>query len=63
MLIQIETKEEERILRERFRAVAHTLGPMVDLRAVFPDGSTLRTLKGGRSSAAQARSIVERLTS
>lgn len=61
MQIQTSNAAEGVILERRFRALAHALGPFVDLAAVLPDGRVLRSPYGGLSPAAQCASLNERL--
>lgn len=61
MRIQFESESEAALFAERFQAVAHCLGPMLELMAVLPDGRVLHKPLGGASLAAQCASLNERL--
>ena len=67
MLVLISSEEEGRIVEARLRALAHCLGPMVELDVSLPDGRTIRSSRGGQSPAARCASLSEwmedRLTS
>lgn len=59
--VQFESDQEAELFAERFQAVAYTLGPMLELKAVLPDGRVLHKPLGGCSLAAQCASLNERL--
>lgn len=61
MQVQFDTEHEAELFAERFQAVAYMLGPMLELRAVLPDGRVLHKPLGGSSLAAQCASLNERL--
>ena len=67
MRVLISSEEEGRIVEARLQALAHCLGPMVELDVRLPDGRTIRSPMGGQSSAARCASLCEwmedRLTS
>jgi hypothetical protein len=58
--IIVENAAEAAILLDRWQAIAHTLGPMVELHCTLPDGRRLAKFKGGSSPAAQVRSLIEK---
>ena len=59
MRVLIESPHEAAIFEDRFRAIAHQLGPTVEVEAVLPDGQILRKPLGGLSKAAQVASLNE----
>jgi hypothetical protein len=59
MRVLISNKEEGRIVEARLRAVAHCLGPMVELDVQLPDGRRIRSSRGGQSAAARCASLNE----
>jgi len=61
MQIQTASDQEAAVLEQRFQAIVHTLGPMVELVAVLPDGRVLSSPAGGTSPAARCASLNERI--
>lgn len=61
MRVVFETEQEAEIFKNRFHAVAYTLGPMVELTAVLPDGKILHKTPGGMSPAARCASLNEKI--
>lgn len=61
MRIIVENEIEAAILRDRWRAIAHTLGPMVEAHAILPDGRRLAKFRGGSSPSAQVQTLLEKM--
>jgi hypothetical protein len=61
MHIQISSEAEGRIVEARLRALAHCLGPMVELDVALPDGRVIHAPRGGQSAAARCASLNERM--